>query len=520
MSSVGRSSSPRPSTSTSSTARRRRRSSAERRRERSPWDAGAGRARGRGLSQALRWHRGRRRPRHARCARARSPRSSARTAPARPRCSTCSPAFIPPDRGSVQLNGEELVGLHARRRRPPAAWCARSRTCACSSGSSCLQNVAHGGAGPARGEPARRCSSAGRADAPSEAATGQGHGLARASSAWPTSPTCPPARCRTASRSWSRWPGCWPPRPRCSCSTSRPVGHRHRVGRHDARPDRVAARAGPHDLHRRAQPARGRPAGRPHLLHGARPDHRRGHDRRAHRARHGWRRRTLAPPERDAAARQPAPARLDAHARVEQPARRLRPQAGRLRRRASTSAPARSSTLLGHNGSGKTHHDQDRPRPLPGRMAGRSSTTGATSPGPASAANVKAGMALIPSERFVFPDLTVIDNLLLGGATSRTRQAEERLERVLRPVPDPARSAAAQLAGTMSGGQQRMLSLGLLLMAGPRLLMLDEPSLGLAPAVVQQIFDRVRRSPPRRGSRCCCSSRTSARRCGSPTGST
>ena len=101
-------------------------------------------------------------------------------------------------------------------------------------------------------------------------------------------------------------------------------------------------------------------------------------------------------------------------------------------------------------------------------------------------------MAMIPSERFVFPDLSVIDNLLLGGANERdTARRKERLERVYELFPI-LRERREQIAGTLSGGQQRMLSLGLLLMAGPKLLMLDEPSLGLAPAIVQQIFDRVR----------------------------
>ena len=75
------------------------------------------------------------------------------------------------------------------------------------------------------------------------------------------------------------------------------VGHRHQVGRHDARPGRGGARAGPYGLHRGAQPARGRPPGRPHLLHGAGPDHRPGHDRRARRTRRDWRRPTLELPD-------------------------------------------------------------------------------------------------------------------------------------------------------------------------------------------------------------------------------
>ena len=87
----------------------------------------------------------------------------------------------------------------------------------------------------------------------------------------------------------------------------------------------------------------------------------------------------------------------------------------------------------------------------------------------------------------------MIENLLLGGAREKYGgQRRERLERVYDLFPI-LRERSTQAAGTMSGGQQRMLSLGLLMMAGPRLLMLDEPSLGLAPAIVQQIFDRVRK---------------------------
>jgi branched-chain amino acid transport system ATP-binding protein len=106
--------------------------------------------------------------------------------------------------------------------------------------------------------------------------------------------------------------------------------------------------------------------------------------------------------------------------------------------------------------------------------------------------NVKAGMALIPSERFVFPDLSVLDNLLLGGANEvDPARRKERMVQVYALFP-VLKERSDQLAGTLSGGEQRMLSLGLLLMAGPRLLMLDEPSLGLAPIIVQQIFDAVR----------------------------
>ena len=101
-------------------------------------------------------------------------------------------------------------------------------------------------------------------------------------------------------------------------------------------------------------------------------------------------------------------------------------------------------------------------------------------------------MAMIPSERFVFPDLTVLDNLLLGAANEPDADRRgERMEQVHDLFPILV-ERSQQLAGTMSGGQQRMVSLGMALMASPKLLMLDEPSLGLAPAVVQQIFDTVR----------------------------
>jgi branched-chain amino acid transport system ATP-binding protein len=148
-------------------------------------------------------------------------------------------------------------------------------------------------------------------------------------------------------------------------------------------------------------------------------------------------------------------------------------------------------TLLGHNGSGKTTTIKTILGLFPAQ-GGRVTYQGRDVTKAGFRSNVRAGMALIPSERFVFPDLTVIDNLLLGGANERdTAMRKERLDRVHDLFPILAERAGQQ-AGTLSGGQQRMLSLGLLLMAGPKLLMLDEPSLGLAPAVVQQIFDRVR----------------------------
>lgn len=147
--------------------------------------------------------------------------------------------------------------------------------------------------------------------------------------------------------------------------------------------------------------------------------------------------------------------------------------------------------VLGHNGSGKSTTIRTVlgiNKPFGGRITfdGRDVT------GHGSRDNVKAGMAMIPSERFVFADMTVTDNLLLGGANDPDGDRRtQRLELVHRLFPILV-DRAAQQAGTMSGGQQRMVSLGMALMASPKLLMLDEPSLGLAPAVVQQIFGTVR----------------------------
>jgi branched-chain amino acid transport system ATP-binding protein len=147
--------------------------------------------------------------------------------------------------------------------------------------------------------------------------------------------------------------------------------------------------------------------------------------------------------------------------------------------------------ILGHNGSGKSTTIKAVLGILP-VQGGRITFQGRDVTKAGSRSNVKAGMALIPSERFVFSDLSVLDNLLLGGANEPDGDKRaKRLEMVYSLLPI-LKERSEQLAGTMSGGQQRMVSLGLALMSSPKLLMLDEPSLGLAPAVVEQIFARVR----------------------------
>jgi len=103
------------------------------------------------------------------------------------------------------------------------------------------------------------------------------------------------------------------------------------------------------------------------------------------------------------------------------------------------------------------------------------------------------GISFIPAERFTFAGLSVDENLALGGYTAKNAAAiTERRDTVLEMFPILGQRLS-QKAGTMSGGEQRMLSLAVALMADPELLLLDEPSLGLAPLIVQQIMGTLTR---------------------------
>jgi branched-chain amino acid transport system ATP-binding protein len=108
-------------------------------------------------------------------------------------------------------------------------------------------------------------------------------------------------------------------------------------------------------------------------------------------------------------------------------------------------------------------------------------------------ARTNLGIALVPEGRHVFPFLTVRENLELGGFKHRRDAAKIRslMEEIFAMFPR-LRERAAQNAGTLSGGEQQMLVLGRAMMSEPRLLCLDEPSLGLAPMVVQDIFRTIR----------------------------
>ncbi len=106
---------------------------------------------------------------------------------------------------------------------------------------------------------------------------------------------------------------------------------------------------------------------------------------------------------------------------------------------------------------------------------------------------VEMGLALIPEGRLLFPSLSVRENLELGATVPRaSAQRSRSLERVLALFPRLA-ERSRQVAGTLSGGEQQMLAVGRGLMAAPRLLLVDEPSLGLAPRVVRDIFAALAR---------------------------
>jgi branched-chain amino acid transport system ATP-binding protein len=144
--------------------------------------------------------------------------------------------------------------------------------------------------------------------------------------------------------------------------------------------------------------------------------------------------------------------------------------------------------VLGANGAGKT----TTLRAISGTVS-RSGTIELEGKqlkgGPEAAA--KSGIAHVPEGRGTFVDLTVTENLKLGAYTRRGRAANADLKRVAEYFPWML-ERGGQRAGTLSGGEQQMLALGRALMSRPRLLLLDEPSLGLAPMVVREFFRLVR----------------------------
>ncbi|MHA6312992.1 MULTISPECIES: high-affinity branched-chain amino acid ABC transporter ATP-binding protein LivF [Pantoea] len=146
-------------------------------------------------------------------------------------------------------------------------------------------------------------------------------------------------------------------------------------------------------------------------------------------------------------------------------------------------------TLIGANGAGKTT--------LLGTLCGEPRAThgnitfdGKTITDWQTARIMREAIAIVPEGRRVFARMTVEENLAMGGFFASRPQYLERIKRVYQLFPR-LEERKIQRAGTMSGGEQQMLAIGRALMSQPRLLLLDEPSLGLAPIIIQQIFDTI-----------------------------
>jgi len=150
--------------------------------------------------------------------------------------------------------------------------------------------------------------------------------------------------------------------------------------------------------------------------------------------------------------------------------------------------PGEIVALIGSNGAGKTTTLRAISGLLPIRR-GRIDFEGDRMDGLRPSKVVARGIAHIPEGRQLFPTMTVLENLELGAGAARALKAES-LEWVFELFPR-LRERRRQLAGTLSGGEQQMVAIGRGLMARPKLLMLDEPSLGLAPVVVRAIFDNL-----------------------------
>ncbi len=148
--------------------------------------------------------------------------------------------------------------------------------------------------------------------------------------------------------------------------------------------------------------------------------------------------------------------------------------------------------LIGANGAGKSTTLRAIAGLLPPR-AGTINFSGKDVTAMASYERSKLGIALVPEGRRVFPFLTVRENLELGGFNVRNDAAKirQRLDGVFTMFPRLS-ERTGQNAGTLSGGEQQMLALGRAMMSEPQLLCLDEPSLGLAPIVVHDIFQKIR----------------------------
>ena len=154
--------------------------------------------------------------------------------------------------------------------------------------------------------------------------------------------------------------------------------------------------------------------------------------------------------------------------------------------------PGEAVAVIGPNGAGKT----TLMRVISGLLeasSGRIAFSGESLTGMPAHRIVAAGIAHVPENRRLFPRLTVEENLRMGAFIAAARkQLGERLDWVYELFPR-LKERRSQLAGTLSGGEQQMCAIGRALMSRPKLLLMDEPSAGLAPLAVEQVFDLVRR---------------------------
>ena len=147
-------------------------------------------------------------------------------------------------------------------------------------------------------------------------------------------------------------------------------------------------------------------------------------------------------------------------------------------------------TLIGANGAGKTttlNTIAGLLHPKSGSVSFMGENLASVSPH----SIVSRGLALVPEGRRIFLQMTVEENLEMGAYTQKKEAVKPLLEQVYEQFPR-LKERRRQIGGTLSGGEQQMLAMGRALMSSPKLLMLDEPSMGLAPILVEQIFDIIR----------------------------
>ena len=155
-----------------------------------------------------------------------------------------------------------------------------------------------------------------------------------------------------------------------------------------------------------------------------------------------------------------------------------------------TVAQGEMVALIGSNGAGKTTALKALAGLLP--YTGKAHYQQASLLHRASHQRVKDGLALVPEGRGVFARMSVLENLQMGAYIRHDRkEMSQDIERIYELFPRLA-ERRAQLAGTLSGGEQQMVAMGRAMMSRPTLLMLDEPSMGLAPLMVEKIFDTIR----------------------------